>query len=153
MACEPSHIIALPASVTQTFINNIKTVLVSWSRTEKKELKQFIHKIESLEDIKNELPSVATHYKHMILSKNLDHQAIKQFASTLSKGYHNLENIFSSLITLNKNRALRLKSVFTLAFKDHFTLLYQTLSQKDKDLFLTEIDNLEIGLIDLSFIT
>lgn len=147
-----SLILALPATVTQTFINNIKMVLVAWSSEQKNSLKQFIHEVKSLDTIKKELSSVITHYKKMTTSKTLDHQSIKSFASTLSKGYHNIEKTFSSLILLNKERASSLKKIFSLAFKDHFTPLYNQLSQESKDLFLSEIDSLEIGLIDMTII-
>lgn len=147
------HIIALPVSITQTFINNIKTVLVSWSKHQKKIFTKFMLKAKQLQEIENELPCITVHYKNMISSNSLDHVAIKQFASTLSHEYHKIEKSFLALIFMNKNRASDLKSVFTLAFKDHFTPLYKELSQQNKEAFFAEIDNLEIGLIDMSFIS
>jgi hypothetical protein len=148
-----SCIISLPTSITQAFINNVKKVLVAWSCNQKKNLEQFFQKIKSISILDEKHPIIFSHYKEMTSSTFLDHQAIKSFASSLSKEYHDLEYVFTSLLFLNKKRAEHLKKVFTLTFKDHFTILYAKLSPEDRKLFFAEIDNLELSAIAMDFIS
>lgn len=146
------HIITLQPKMTQQFIDNIKTILISWSAHQQESVTVFVGARDSLKKIALSIAHVTKYYQNMINADSLPHSEIQLFASTVSQNYHELEQTFLSWLILNKNRALVLKKILAVAFKEHFTVLYKQLSQQDKNLFLEEIVSLDIDITELSFI-
>lgn len=128
--------------MAQEFINNIKTILIAWSSHQNETVDSFIQATESLKKIKESVKKISNHYHKMITAEDLPHHAIQLFASSLSQNYHELEQTFLTWITLNKNRAIALKSVFTEAFKEHFKLLYHKLTKQEQICFKNHIKQL-----------
>lgn len=141
------QVITLHPQMAQQFIDNIKTILISWSAHQKESLDNFVNVTNHLKKIKKSISSLPKYFHKMINSESLPHQSIQLFASTLSQNYHELEQSFLSWLTLNKERSLALKDIFKLSFKKHFTALHKKLSRKEQKNLLEEIKNLEIDIL------